>query len=116
MNASGQQIGKWDNSGANITGSLHTNDSGGTCDIEDGVINLTTTVSDRRMISMRRGNDYLSINPTTIFWTDGNISYTKTWKNLLEMLDLYQHDYGESLFETWEGTSTGQPIIKVDPD
>lgn len=118
-NASGTQIGKWDNSGitatgANITGSLHTNDSGGKCDIENGVINLTTTVSDRRMISMRKGDDYLSINPTTIFWTDGNISYTKTWKNLLEMLDLYQHDYGESLFETWEGTSTGQPIIKVD--
>ena len=113
LNASGQRIGSWDNSGANITGSLHTNDSGGRCDIENGVINLTTTVSDRRMISMQKGDDYISINPTTVYWTDGNISYTKTWKNLFEMLDKYQHNDGEGLLGTWEGTDYGQPIIKA---
>lgn len=113
LNSSGQQIGSWDNSGANITGSLHTQDEGGSCDIENGVINLTTTVSDRRMINMKRGNYEISINPSTIYWTDGNIAFTKTWKNLFEMLDKYQDNDGEGLLGTWEGTDYGQPIIKA---
>jgi hypothetical protein len=63
---------------------------------------------------MTRGDDYISFNPTTIFWTDGDDSYTKDWRALLDMLDKYQNNHGESLFGTWDGTSTGQPIIKVD--
>jgi phage-related protein len=118
LNASGTQIGKWDKSGitatgANITGQIHATDSHGSANMQNGVISITSDTN-RSMFNMTRGDDYISFNPTTIFWTDGDDSYTKNWKALLEMLDKYQHNHGASLFGTWEGTSTGQPIIKVD--
>lgn len=116
-NGSGTQIGKWDRSGivangADITGSVHASDSHGTANIANGVVSITSDTS-RSMLNMTRGDNYISFNPTSIYWTDGEISYTKNWKDLLGMLDKYQNNDGSGLLGTWEGTSTGQPIIKT---
>lgn len=116
-NGSGTQIGKWDRSGivangADITGSVHASDSHGTANISNGVVSITSDTS-RSMLNMTRGDNYISFNPTSIYWTDGDISYTKNWKDLLGMLDKYQNNDGSGLLGTWEGTSTGQPIIKT---
>ena len=116
-NENNQQIGKWDKdgitaTGANITGQIHATDSHGSANMQNGVISITSDTS-RSMFNMMKGDDYISFNPTSIYWTDGDIAYTKNWKDLLNMLDKYQDNDGSGLLGTWEGTSTGQPIIKT---
>ena len=111
LNANGQQIGSWDNSGANINGQIHASDSHGTAHVQNGVISIVSDTN-RSMFNMTRGNDYISFSPSTIYWTDGDVSYTKSWGDLLGMLDKYQKDDGEGLLGTWEGTTSGHIIVK----
>lgn len=111
LNASGQQIGSWDNSGANINGQIHASDSHGTAHVQNGVISIISDTN-RSMFNMAKGNDYISFSPSTIYWTDGDVSYTKNWKDLLGMLDKYQDNDGSGLLGTWEGTTSGHIIVK----
>jgi hypothetical protein len=68
------------------------------------------------MINMRRGQEsdkmYVSFSPTTIYAENGNVSLTKDWIDLLAMLDAYQDLGGRSLFQKWNDTENGQPLIK----
>ena len=115
LNAAGQQIGKWDNAGASITGSLRATDSNGYANIANGVMSMQSTTN-RSMINMRRGQDsdhqYVSFSPTTIYAESGNVSLTKNWIDLLSMLEDYQDNDGHGVFQKWHDTPDGQPIVK----
>ena len=114
-NASGQQIGKWDNTGASITGSLRASDSNGYANIANGVMSMQSTTN-RSMINMRRGQEsdkmYVSFSPTTIYAEKGNLSATVDWVDLLYMLKDYQDHDGHGVFQKWDDTPNGQPIVK----
>lgn len=107
VNASGELTA----TGANITGQIHASDSHGTANVQNGVVSITSDTS-RSMFNMTNGDDYISFNPTTIYWRSGDISYTKNWKDLLGMLDKYQNNDGSGLLGTWEGTTSGHIIVK----
>lgn len=115
-NASGQQIGKWDNAGASITGSLRATDSDGYANIANGVMSMQSNTN-RSMINMRRGQEsdkmYVSFSPTTIYAEKGNLSATVDWIDLLYMLKDYQDHDGHGVFQKWDDTPDGQPIIKA---
>ena len=115
-NASGTQIGKWDNTGASITGSLRASDSNGYANIANGVMSMQSTTN-RSMINMRRGQEsdkmYVSFSPTTIYAEKGNLSATVDWVDLLYMLKDYQDHDGHGVFQKWDDTPYGQPIIKA---
>lgn len=115
LNASGQQIGKWDNAGASITGSLRATDSNGYANISNGVMSMQSTTN-RSMINMRRGQEsdkqYVSFSPTTIYAENGNLSATVNWVDLLYMLKDYQDHDGHGVFQKWDDTPDGQPIVK----
>lgn len=115
LNASGQQIGKWDMDGASITGSLRASDSNGYANISNGVMSMQSTTN-RSMINMRRGEEgdklYVSFSPTTIYAENGNLSATVDWVDLLYMLKDYQDHDGHGVFQKWDDTPNGQPIVK----
>jgi hypothetical protein len=94
LNASGQQIGKWDKDGADITGKLTAKDSHGTAKIENGVIVLNADTG-RSMLSMTRGDYYLSLSATDAFFEDSNshFSVQSTWDNIIAVAK-YFDDHG----------------------
>ena len=94
LNASGQQIGKWDKDGADITGKLTAKDSHGTAKIENGVIVLNADTG-RSMLSMTRGDYYLALSATDAYFedNDSHFSVQSTWDNIIAVAK-YFDDHG----------------------
>lgn len=102
-NASGTQIGKWDNSGitatgANITGAIHSTGSLGNAHLVDGVLNLTPADNKNGVKIQRKYGDkwrYFAMDESKLYidWRDGEgVFIDVEWNKVIDVAkSLWDH-------------------------